>query len=92
MALCNIYVVELDPSVLENQRFRKESPEHVPGMACLYVGQTFRAPEVRFEQHKQGYKSSEWVKEYGIRLREDLTEGLGTFKRADVEASRALTG
>jgi hypothetical protein len=34
----------------------------------LYVGQTSRDPDWRFDQHKAGYKASAAVKRFGIRL------------------------
>ena len=34
----------------------------------LYVGQTSRDPDWRFDQHKAGYKSSGPVRRFGVRL------------------------
>lgn len=34
----------------------------------LYVGQTSRDPDLRFDQHKAGYKASGAVRRYGVRL------------------------
>lgn len=34
----------------------------------LYVGQTARDPDWRFDQHKAGYKASGAVRRFGIRL------------------------
>jgi hypothetical protein len=42
----------------------------------LYVGQTSRDPDWRFDQHKAGYKASGAVKRFGIRLLSDLVEHL----------------
>ncbi len=64
----NVYVVELDPDVLNEERFRKENPDHQPGMKCLYVGMTGLDPEKRFENHLAGYKSNRYVLKYGVRL------------------------
>jgi hypothetical protein len=33
---------------------------------ALYVGKTIRSPEERFQQHKDGYKASRYVKKYGV--------------------------
>ena len=41
---------------------------------CFYVGQTSRRPSLRFEQHKEGYKSNKYARIYGIQLRYDLFE------------------
>jgi hypothetical protein len=70
----HIYVIELDPAVLKTRRVKDENPDYVDGMDCLYVGQTARTPEERFEQHKEGYKSNRYTKKYGVRLRPDLYE------------------
>jgi len=53
-----------------------------PGYA-LYVGQTARKPEVRFQQHKDGYKASKYVKKYGIRLLPELFEHLNPMSNAE---------
>src|SRR4051812_25452675 len=34
----------------------------------LYVGQTSRDPDWRFDQHKSGYKASGAVRRFGVRL------------------------
>ena len=44
------------------------------GNGCVYVGQSSREPTLRFEQHKEGYKSNKYAREYGIRLRPELYE------------------
>jgi len=70
----NIYVIELDPEVLDVRKFREANPDYVEGMNCLYVGQTAAMPEERFEQHKEGYKANRYARRYGRRLRPDLYE------------------
>ena len=65
----NIYVIELDPIVLNDKKFSNENPDYQAGMKCFYVGMTGVTPEERFEQHKRGYKSSKYVKKFGIVLR-----------------------
>jgi hypothetical protein len=42
----------------------------------LYVGQTSLDPDLRFDQHKRGYKASRAVKRYGVRLLPALVEHL----------------
>lgn len=44
------------------------------GRCGLYVGQTSRDPDWRFDQHKSGYKSSGAVKRFGVCLLPELTE------------------
>lgn len=47
-----------------------------PAPFGLYVGQTVRDPDLRFDQHKTGYRASSAVKRFGVRLLPDLTEHL----------------
>lgn len=63
-----VYVIELDHSHLKD-----------PGNGFLYVGETSKTPEERFQQHMTGARaenghniSSRWVRKYGKRLRPDL--------------------
>lgn len=55
-----------------------------PRRACrwgLYVGQTSRDPDVRFDQHKAGYKASREVTRFGVRLLPELVEHLNPLRR-----------
>ena len=70
----NVYVIELDPAVLKDRKFRAANPGYRKGKACLYVGSTCRAPEERFQQHREGYKSCRYPRRYGQMLRPDLYE------------------
>ena len=65
----NVYVIELDKEVLKSRKFRKRNPYMNPKLACYYVGQTSHNPNIRFKQHKNGYKSNSFVKKYGLWLR-----------------------
>ena len=59
---------------------------------ALYVGRTARKPDVRFKQHKDGYKASKYVKKYGVRLLPELFEHLNPMSNAEsieLEASIA---
>lgn len=47
---------------------------------CVYVGQTGVDPHVRFIQHKEAYKSSKYVRLYGLRLLPNLATGWGPYK------------
>ena len=58
--------------------------EENPGYA-LYVGETSLKPEKRFEQHKSGYKSSKWVRKYGIQLLPSLYSHLIPLQREEAE-------
>jgi hypothetical protein len=70
----NVYVIELDPAVLDEKRFADENPNRDPVRLCLYVGMTGRTPDERFEQHLEGIKSSRYPHRYGRRLRPELFE------------------
>lgn len=68
------YVIELDLSISKNKIFRFQNPNYINGNGCFYVGQSFRKPEIRFEQHKEGYKANKYAKKFGLNLRPDLYE------------------
>ena len=46
----------------------------------LYVGQTSRDPDLRFDQHKDGYKASGAVRRFGVRLLPDLVAHLNPLR------------
>lgn len=50
---------------------------------ALYVGKTGRKTEERFQQHKDGYKASRYVKKYGVCLLPDLFEHLNPMSGAE---------
>ena len=47
----------------------------------LYVGETSRDPDLRFDQHKSGYKASGPVRRFGVRLLPELVEHLNPMRR-----------
>lgn len=49
----------------------------------LYVGQTSRDPDWRFDQHKAGYKASSAVKRFGVRLLPELVAHLNPISRQE---------
>lgn len=58
----------------------------------LYVGQTARDPDWRFDQHKAGYKSSSAARRFGVRLLPDLVAHLNPLRQwesLDLEAALA---
>ena len=58
----------------------------------LYVGETSRDPDQRFDQHKTGYKASRWVNRFGVRLLPELVAHLNPLLRweaIDLEAALA---
>jgi hypothetical protein len=57
----------------------------------LYVGQTSRDPDWRFDQHKAGYKASGAVRRFGVCLLPELTEHLNPMRGWEsVELEAAL--
>ena len=74
-----IYVIELS----------RDSIAEPCAFAPLYVGQTAHTPEHRFAQHKAGGRlAAGKPHRYGVKLRYDLMDGIGTF-RSRVEAEAA---
>lgn len=62
------------------------------GRFGLYVGQTARDPDWRFDQHKAGYKASGAVRRFGLRLLPHFTEHLNPMRRweaLEIEAGLA---
>jgi predicted GIY-YIG superfamily endonuclease len=58
----------------------------------LYVGQTGRDPDLRFDQHKAGYKASGAARRFGHRLLPELTAHLNplrAWEALDLEAALA---
>ena len=57
----------------------------------LYVGETTLDPDLRFDQHKNGYKASRHVKRFGVRLLPQLFEHFNPLHRWEaVELEPAL--
>ena len=52
-----------------------------PARWGLYVGQTSRDPDWRFDQHKLGYKASGVVKRFGLHLLPDFVEHLNPMQQ-----------
>ena len=64
----NVYVVRLRDDVLKVPSFVAANPQHDGKKPCLYVGMTGLSPEERFQNHKDGYKSSYYPHKYGEEL------------------------
>jgi hypothetical protein len=61
----------------------------------LYVGSTGLTPDERYSNHKAGYRSSRWVRRYGVGLLPALYRHLNPLDRepaelAEVELANAL--
>lgn len=88
-----VYVIELYPAVADLKKFRDKNPKYISGNDCVYVGQSTRKPEIRFEQHKEGYKSNTYAKRFGLKLRPDLYEKYNPIPtRKDAEEIEAMLG
>lgn len=88
-----VYVIELEKSVADVKKFRLRNPNYIKGNICIYVGQSSRKPHLRFEQHKEGYKSNKYAKYYGIKLRPDLYEKYNPIPtRKDAEEIEEMLG
>ena len=66
-----VYVIELAP---------KAGRRRDPRIPWVYVGSSARDPEIRFDQHRRGYKSSGLVERFALRLRPDLYDDLEPFR------------
>jgi len=88
-----VYVIELEPAVADKRKFRTKNPQYIRGNCCVYVGQSSRKPLLRFEQHKEGYKSNTFAKVYGMKLRPDLYEKYNPIPtRKDAEEIEEMLG
>lgn len=71
-----VYVIELDESLRQGT-----------GKPAVYVGQSAKTPEERFEQHLRGERASRYVRDHGVRLRPRLYNSYPSVTtRADAEA------
>src|SRR5947208_16829288 len=85
----HVYVIELDPAVLEHAKFRAANPSRDPRKPPLYVGMTGLDPETRFERHKYGVKDNHYARRYGVRLRPDLYAELNPMPYAEGQRSES---
>ena len=70
----NVYVIQLNVDVASTKKFSKANPRYRQGSPCVYVGSSAKSPELRFEQHKRGYRASRFAREYGEQLLPELYE------------------
>jgi hypothetical protein len=66
----------LDEAALRERTILTANPRRDPTKPCVYVGMTGVPPAERFKNHKNGYKSSRYVRDYGVRLLPHLYEYL----------------
>jgi hypothetical protein len=65
-----VYVIELSDDA---------GPRVNASRPIVYVGQSVASPEVRFQQHLDGYRSSRYVRRFGVRLRPRLYRNYGPY-------------
>ena len=73
----SVYVIELDSSVKKHRDVRRNNPLSGSAMECLYVGQTRRSLEERFQEHHTGFgqkKGGRHLRGKCVKLRPDLYE------------------
>ena len=68
----NVYVVLLSAAALRDPAVQRLNPRRDPAKPSLYVGMTGLPVDHRFENHRNGYKSSRYVRKYGVRLMPEL--------------------
>ena len=81
----NVYVIELDSDVSKHWRFTNRNCDYRPGCTCVYVGMSWHSPEARFEKHKKGIHSNNYVRNYGLRLRPEYYTKYNPMLRKDAE-------
>ena len=72
----NVYVILLSDAVAKHPSILRLNPKRDPLKPCVYVGMTGIPVDHRFENHRNGYKSSWVVRKYGVRLMPELYEHL----------------
>ena len=89
----NIYVIDLDKEVLNIKKFREMNPNYINDYPCVYVVQTAKSPDDRFDQHKAGIKANRYAKKYGLSLRYKLFEKYNPIStRKEAEYKEELLG
>jgi predicted GIY-YIG superfamily endonuclease len=86
----NLYVITLHPDILTRREFRAANPNYIEGMPCVYVGLTIHDPGDRYEQHKSGYRSSRYPRQFGVELALELIDGFDETGLTDEEKEPAL--
>lgn len=87
----HVYVVLLDENAARHPSVLRANPERDARKPCVYVGMSGLAPEERFENHRNGYKSAWIVERYGIRLMPELYDYLNPMPyEAAAEMERDL--
>lgn len=64
----HLYAIRLDDAVLQKAKFKAKNPGYLSGKPCYYIGSSVHEPEIRFAQHKEGYRSSRIVRLHGLHV------------------------
>jgi hypothetical protein len=75
-----IYLIELDPSVIQDSAFRKANPRLIEGQPSFYFycGSSSQRPRERYIQHITGGRNASRIAHrYGRALRMDLVPDAG---------------
>ncbi len=95
----HVYVIELSRKVFnEHRKFREANPQYNGVSQCVYVGMTSKTPQVRFQQHKTGYRNAKGhnlasaiVQKFGLYLRPSLYQNIGPLSQAEaLEVEKGL--
>ena len=57
----HVYVIELSPAVLENEKFHPDRAGLSSAPRCFYVGQTKHHPACRYKQHRRKRSGKHFV-------------------------------
>ena len=68
-----VYVVALQPEVINTRKFAQKNAGYRAGQPCYYVDVTDLAVDLRFDQHMHGIRDNAFVRMYGSALRPDFT-------------------
>lgn len=88
----HLYAIRLDDVVLQKPRFIERNPDYMEGKPCYYIGTSIYDPDTRFRMHKEGHKSSKWVRDHGLyvaRRRCKVIQVSNGEERAKAEAGYA---
>jgi hypothetical protein len=91
-----VYIIDLSKGVLRSKKFMERNPQYVEGKPCVYVGKTGKPVEVRFREHKSGYKANAFARRHGKRLRLGDMRGIrprrtsASIERKECEVATAL--
>ena len=81
----SVYVVELDPKVLDRKKIQRANPDRREDKPPVYVGMTGLSVEERFKKHKAGLKANQFVKTHGLRLLHEHTIRNLSFNEAEAQ-------